>query len=65
MEQASDSIMTGIRAFSAHLSLTFLLYYCCGPLLLFVYFQVKTSVLYLWIMLKTSTLLVMFYVLLF
>ena len=45
MEQASGSIMTGIRAFSAHLPLTTLLW----PFVafrLFVYFQVNAGISY-------------------
>ena len=46
MEQASGSFMTGIRAFSANLPLTSLLWPCTA-LRFFVYFQVNTAVSYL------------------
>ena len=45
MEQVSGIIMTGIRAFSAHLPLIFLLWPATA-FRLFVYFQVNTSVSY-------------------
>ena len=44
MEQATGSIMTGVRAFSAHQPLTSLLWPYTA-LRLFVYFQVNTGVL--------------------
>ena len=44
MEQASGSIMTGIRASSAHLPLTLL--WSSPALRFFVYFQVNTGVPY-------------------
>ena len=47
MEQASGSIMTGIRVFSAHLPLTsLLLLWPSTAFQLFVYFQVNTGVSY-------------------
>ena len=51
MEQARGSIMTGIRAFSAHLPLTSILYYyyysiSIVALYCFIYFQVNTGVSY-------------------
>ena len=57
MEQASGSIMPGIRAFSADLPLTSLLWPSTA-LRLSVYFQVNAGVSYFWVLLKTSTLLV-------
>ena len=45
MKQASGSIMTGIRAFSAHLPLTSLLWSSTSSQL-FVYFQMNTGVSY-------------------
>ena len=55
MQQASGSVMTGIRTFSAQLPLTSLLWPCTA-LGLFVYFQGNTDVSYFWILFKTSTL---------
>ena len=46
MEQASGSILTGIRAFSVHVPLTSFVW-PSTTLRFFVYFQVNTGVLYL------------------
>ena len=54
MEQASGSITTGIRAFSARLPLTSLLWPSTA-FRLFVYFQVNADASYFWILLKIST----------
>ena len=57
MEQASGSIMSGIRALSAHMPLTSLLLLWPSTVLLFcgssstIAFQVNTGVSYFWIVL--------------